>query len=148
MLFRSYLTKQVRQIIGSQAYPIERITAAFGSEYFGCQLDYMGALALDEGFDTWILYGVGQPYVKDRVGKLAQHWYAHHCTFLYWLRLAVARGVEIVLDTPDSNMITLEMIADEQRYPTPPPLATRYGYDMGVEQHSIRDAMREDYATP
>lgn len=130
-----YMTERCREIIGSQAYPIERITAQFGAQYFGCQLDYMGALALHEGFDQWILYGIGQPYVADRGGEKARHWFKHHGTFLYWLRLAQARGVEIILDTPASNMFTPEMIADTEAWPTPPPRTWRYGYDMGVERN-------------
>lgn len=135
-----YMTRQYREIIGSRAYPIDRITETFGAGYFGCQLDYMGALALDEGFDRWILYGVGQPYAADRTSERAQHWFKHHGTFLYWLRLAKSRGVEIVMDTPASNMLTLEMIADEDQYPTPPASPLRYGYDMGV-QHAIAARM-------
>jgi hypothetical protein len=140
-----YFTKPYRDILASRAYPIEKITEKFGAGYFGCQLDYMGALALDEEFGRWILYGVGQPYVADRTGARAQHWFKHHGTFLYWLRLATARGVEIVLDTPASNMFTLEMIADEEQYPTPPPLPYRYGYDMGIERERIREAQSEGY---
>ena len=33
-------------------HAIDAITAEFGAGYFGCQLDYMGALALAEGFDV------------------------------------------------------------------------------------------------
>jgi hypothetical protein len=141
-----YFTEQYREIIASRAYPIDRISEQFGLGYFGCQLDYMGALALDEGFDRWILYGVGQPYVADRTGVRAQHWYKHHCTFLYWLRLATSRGVEIVLDTPASNMFSLEMIADVEQYPTPEPSPLRYGYDMGVEHRNIATARTAEYA--
>jgi hypothetical protein len=127
-----YFTHRYQEIPASRAYPIRRITERFGLGYFGCQLDYMGALALDEGFDRWILYGIGQPYTADRTSARARHWLAHHGTFLYWLRLARARGVEIVLDTPASNLFTAELIDDPERMPTPPPLATRYGYDMDV----------------
>jgi hypothetical protein len=140
-----YFTKRYPEIIASRAYPIETMTEQFGANYFGCQLDYMGALALNEGFDRWILYGVGQPYVTDRAGVKAQHWFKHHGTFLHWLRLAQSRGVEIVLDTPESNMFSLEMIADVEQYPTPPPLPFRYGYDMGVERERIA-AERAEYA--
>lgn len=138
-----YFTERDPNIIGSRTYPIDRITQTFGTGYFGCQHDYLGALALEEGFDRWILYGVGQPYAKDRTSERARHWYRHHCSFLYWLRLATARGVEIIFDTPDSNMISAEMIADEDQYPTPPPSPLRYGYDMGVEH--ARSAQIEGY---
>lgn len=129
-----YMTRRYPQIIGSRAYPIDQVAETFGAGYFQCQLDYMGALALEEGFDRWILYGIGQPYAGDRTSDRADHWFKHHGSFLYWLRLATARGVEIVLDTPASNMLTLEMIADEVQYPTPPPSPLRYGYDMSVEK--------------
>lgn len=128
-----YMTKQYPEILASRAYPIEAITAEFGAGHFGCQLDYMGALALHEGFDQWILYGVGQPYCRDRTSDAAQKWWSFHGTFLYWLRLANQRGVEILFDTPASNLITPEMILDTAQYPTPPPRAQRYGYDMGAE---------------
>jgi len=129
-----YMTERYPNIIGSQAYPIERMTEKYGLGHFGCQLDYMGAMALDEGFDCWILYGMGQPYAADRTSEKAKNWFKHHGTFLYWLRLALKSGVEIRLFTPEANMLTPEMIRDEEQYPTPTcPL--RYGYDMGIEQH-------------
>jgi hypothetical protein len=143
-----YLTKPYREIIGSRAYPIDRITERYGDRYFGCQLDYMGALALDEGFDHWILYGLGQPYVADREGEKAQHWWKHHGTFLYWLRKAVDQGVKITLDTPESNMFTHDIIADPERYPTPEPLDWRYGYDMGVEARAIAAHRVESFREP
>ena len=129
-----YMTQRYPNILGSQAYPIDHMVATYGREHFGCQLDYMGALALDEGFDTWILYGIGQPYAADRTSAKAQHWFQHHGTFLYWLRLALAKGVQIRLFTPEANMLTPEMIRDEDQYPTPTcPLL--YGYEMGIEHH-------------
>ena len=143
-----YFTQHYPQILASRAYPIEAITEQFGAGYFGCQLDYMGALALADGFEQWVLYGVGQPYVADRTSEKARHWFKHHGTFLYWLRLARSVGIEIILDTPESNMFSLEMIADEDQYPTPPPLASRYGYDMGVTREAIAESKTAEYATP
>ena len=138
-----YMTERYPNIIGSRAYPIEEVTALYGAGYFGCQLDYMAALALKENFSQWILYGIGQPYTKDRTGPKAMHWLSHHGTFLYWLRLARSLGVEIILDTPESNMISFQMLDDEERYPTPPPNPLRYGYDMSVE--SVAEARRDGY---
>ena len=142
-----YLTRRVPEIIGSREYPIDRLTEKFpeGVKYLGCQLDYMGMLALDEEFERWILYGVGQPYTEDRAGARAKHWFKHHGTFLYWLRLAKSRGVDIVLDTPESNMFTHEMIADEANWPTPPPNPARYGYDMGVDRLSLYEQQAAEY---
>ena len=131
-----YLTEREPNIIGSKAYPIDRITEKFGLGYFGCQLDYMAAMALDEEFPRWFLYGVGQPYTDDRGGLKAKSWMRQHGTFLHWLRLAKSRGVEIVLDTPESNIITHEMIADEEKWPTPAPQPLRYGYDMSVDSEN------------
>lgn len=139
-----YFTRAYPNILASRAYPMDRITETFGLGYFGCQLDYMAALALEEGFDRWILYGIGQPYCSDRGGEQAAKWWSHHGTFLYWLRLANERGVEILFDTPDSNLVTPEMLLDRERWPTPPPSPLRYGYDMGVEHRA--SAPRESYA--
>lgn len=131
-----YMTERERDIIGSVSYPIERMTEKFGLGYFGCQLDYMAALALDEGFERWFLYGIGNPYVDDRDGKAAKHWMRHHGTFLYWLRKAKAEGVDIVLDTPESNLVSHEMIDDEEKWPTPAAQPLRYGYDMSVDSEN------------
>jgi hypothetical protein len=141
-----YMTTRYPQIIGSRAYPIEAITEQFGANYFGCQLDYMGALALQEGFGRWILYGIGQPYCTDRTGERAQKWFHYHSTFLYWLRLANAKGVEIIFDTRESNLLTPEMLLDPTQYPTPAPLTYRYGYDMGVERDRVVAELAEVYA--
>ena len=137
-----YMTAHDSRIIGSVEYPVSRVTARFGAGHFGCQLDYMAALALEEGFDHWILYGLGQPYCADREGVPAQHYLKHHGHFLYWLREAVKQGVRIVMDTPDSNLWTKDMILDEARYPTPAPMPLRYGYDMGIE-HQIAAGLEE-----
>ena len=131
-----YLIEREPNIIGSVTYPIKKMTAQFGAEHFGCQLDYMAALALSEGFERLILYGIGEPYTNDRTGAKALHWARHHGTFLYWLRLAQSRGVDIVFDTPESNLVTYDMIADEEKWPTPPPCAARYGYDMSVDSEN------------
>lgn len=140
-----YFTEQYPNILASRAYPIERITAQFGADRFGCQLDYMAALALEEGFDRWILYGIGQPYCRDRTSDAARKWWSFHGSFLYWLRLANKRGVEILFDTPASNLITPEMLLDEATYPTPPPNPLRYGYDMGLPSEYIREAQGDEY---
>ena len=138
-----YMTARHPNILASRAYPIETIVETFGAGYFGCQLDYMGALALHEGFDRWILYGIGQPYCHERTSDAAAKWFSFHGTFLYWLRLANKRGVEILFDTPASNLITPEMLLDETRYPTPAPKPERYGYDMGVTNEIQREQAAE-----
>lgn len=131
-----YMVEKVPEIIGSVAFPIERMVETFGLGYFGCQLDYMAALALEEKKERWILYGIGQPYTDDREGKTAMHWFKHHSTFLYWLRKAKALGVDIVYDTPESNMISDEMLVNEEKYPNPQPQPLRYGYDMSVDSEN------------
>lgn len=141
-----YMIEHYPTVLASRAYPIEAITEQFGAEYFGCQLDYMAALALYEGFDRWILYGIGQPYCNDREGEPAKKWFHFHSTFLYWLRLANQRGVEILFDTVKSNLITPEMLLDPEQHPTPAPLTRRYGYDMGVPREDVMAAMVDGYA--
>lgn len=141
-----YMTQRYPNILGSRAYPIDHVTATYGAGHYGCQLDYMGALALDEGFERWILYGVGFLYVQDRNSPQARKWFKHHATFLYWLRLAKSLGVEIVMDTPATNMFTPEMIADEERYPVPTPSPYRYGYDMGLVGDSIPAAQMAEFS--
>ncbi len=131
-----YLCEAVREIIGSRSYPIDHIADKYGLGHFGCQLDYMAAMAHDEEFERWILYGIGNPYVDDREGVRAKHWFKHHATFLYWLRKATKDGIDIVFDTPESNIVSYEMIADEEKYPTPPPSTPRYGYDMSVDSEN------------
>lgn len=140
-----YMTAQYPDIIASRAYPIDAMLDRFGPGYFRCQLDYMAALALDEGFDRWILYGIGQPYCHDRASEAAHKWWAFHGTFLYWLRKANQAGVEILFDTPASNLITPEMLLDAERYPVPAPNPLRYGYDMSVSLSHVADQIA-DYA--
>ncbi len=142
-----YFTEKYPNILASRAYPIEAITKEFGTGYFGCQLDYMAAMALSEGFDQWILYGIGQPYVNDRESPQAQKWFSYHCTFLYWLRLANARGVEIIFDTRESNMLTPEMILDKERWPLPEPKTQLYGYEMGLPIESVQEVFMGEHVT-
>lgn len=137
-----YLTEQHPDIIGSVTYPIDEMEAEFGTGRFGCQLDYMAALALHEGFDRWILYGIGQPYVTDPPeSERRQKWFKFHRTFLWWLRLALNRGVEIVLDGP--NMFTETVIRDESIVLEPH--VGRYGYDMGVSIEQLKATQFEGH---
>lgn len=123
-----YLTETHPDIMGSVAYPLADMEAVFDPGYFGCQLDYMAALALHEGFDRWILYSIGAPYVGDPTSERAQKWFKFHRTFIHWLRLALDRGVEIVLDGP--NMFTADVVNDPGIVIEPH--VGRYGYDMSV----------------
>lgn len=124
-----YMCETHPDIMGSVAYPVEAMEARFGTGRFGCQLDYMAALALSEGFDRWILYGVGQPYVNERDSERARKWFGFHKTFIWWMRLALDRGVEIRLDGP--NMFTSDVVSDPSIVLNPH--NGRYGYDMGVD---------------
>ena len=138
-----YLCEPHPAIIGSVAYPIDQMMREFPEGRWGCQLDYMGAMALSEGFNRWILYGIGQPYVGDPTSERAQKWLKYHGTFLYWLRLALERDVELRLDGP--TMFTREVILDEEKYPTPPMHTGRYGYDMSVTSEQFSIARDEGY---
>jgi hypothetical protein len=132
-----YMVETHPEIMGSVAYPRAEMEAQFGAGHFGCQLDYMGALALHEGFDRWILYGIGQPYVTDPHTSKAGKWLQFHRSFLWWMRLARDRGVEIVFDGP--NMFTPELFGNEP--PRELPMSGAYGYDMQSDfehYHAVR----------
>lgn len=138
-----YMVERHPLIRASVPYPREAMEAQFGAGRFGCQLDYMAALALSEGFDRWILYGVGQPYVADPYGAKAEKWFRLHCTFLWWLRLARERGVEIVFDGP--NMFHPDLRGSEE--PPEEPLPHAYGYDAPVKADQYHAAQAEHYTT-
>jgi hypothetical protein len=129
-----YMCEQVPDIMGSVAFPRAEIKAAIPESEgrFGCQLDYMAALAEVEGFDRWILYGVGQPYVNDPFSESAQKWFKFHQSFLWWLHRARARGVEIVYDGP--NMFHPHLRGLDE---PPPPHKGDYGFDMSVRPEHV-----------
>jgi hypothetical protein len=137
-----YLVETHPEIMGSVAYPKAAMEAEFGAGRFGCQLDYMAALALSEGFDRWILYGMGQPYVSDPGSSKARKWLTAHYSFLWWMRLARQRGVEIVFDGP--NMFTPELYGNEP--PREQPMSGAYGYDMQSDFEHYTRVQREGFA--
>jgi hypothetical protein len=110
-----YFAEHIPSVRASTAYPIAEMEAEFGAGYFGCQVDYMMALALHEGFERIMFYGCGEPYVKDRASDQAKHWLFHHHTIWYWMGRAKERGVELTFMGPCMNS----------------PSKKRYGYDMG-----------------
>lgn len=87
-------------ILGARPYPLAEMEARFGKGRFGCQLDYMFALALAEGFERIILYGNGAPYVNDQNSPVARKWYQRHASALWWIGKAETMGVEMVYDGP------------------------------------------------
>ncbi len=137
-----YLCETHADILGSVAYPRAQMEAAFGGGRFGCQLDYMAALALHEGFDRWILYGVGQPYVTNPDSSKAGKWFRAHASFLWWMRLARQRGVEIVFDGP--SMFTPDLRGREPVREEP--MTGAYGYDMQSDFEHYQTVLREGYA--
>ncbi len=112
-----YFAENVPGVRAARLYPLAEIEAKYGTGFWGCQVDYMMALALYEGFERIIFYGVGEPYVKDPTSDQAKHWLFHHHTMFYWMGQAVARGVELVYDGPCINA----------------PKTSRYGYEMGPQ---------------
>lgn len=112
-----YFAGHIPSVRASTAYPIEQMEAEFGKGRFGCQLDYMMALALSEKFERIIFYGCGQPHVAEPDGDQAKHWLKHHHTVYYWMGRAEDRGVELVYDGPCMNA----------------PLDRNYGYHMGPQ---------------
>jgi hypothetical protein len=112
-----YFAETIPSVRAGVLYPLEQMKAQFGTGRFGCQLDYMMALAMAEGFTRIIFYGVGQPYVIDPVAKDARKWWSRHASLLYWMGRAEARGIELVYDGPCINR----------------PFDGDYGYDMGPQ---------------
>jgi hypothetical protein len=137
-----YMVETHPGIMGSVAYPRAAMEAAFGRGRFGCQLDYMGALALSEGFERWILYGIGQPYVATPTSSKAAKWLQFHRSFLWWLQRARAQGVEIVFDGP--NMFTPELCGNEPVRETP--MTGAYGYDMESDFEHYNTVQRDGFA--
>lgn len=130
-----YLTERDDRIMGSVTYPIDEIVKEFGGGYFGCQLDYMAALALHEGFDKWIIASNGAPYVNmEPEDPRRQKWLKYHRTFVWWIREAKKRGVEVRAFGP--NMFTSEIVNDESFVVEPLPV--RYGYDMKVTAEQVQ----------
>jgi hypothetical protein len=112
-----YFTEPILSVRASKRFPREALQAAFPQAHgrYGCQLSYMVALAIHEGFGRIILYGNGEPYVREPNTLEARKWHAKHSSVLYWIALAEAKGIEIVYSGPC-------MFA---------PSPWDYGYDMG-----------------
>jgi hypothetical protein len=122
--------------------PERRWKPNFGAGRFGCQLDYMAALALSEGFDRWILYGMGQPYVSDP-GLIQGAQVAQGALFVSLVDApGAAAGVEIVFDGP--NMFTPELYGNEP--PREQPMTGAYGYDMRSDFEHYTRVQREGFA--
>jgi hypothetical protein len=105
-------------IIGGVPYPLEEMKRQFPRSVgrYGCQYDYMLALAISEGYERIIFYGCGQPYVADPTSPAARKWWSRHGSLLWWMGMAEARGIELVYDGPCMNR----------------PFDGDYGYDMGL----------------
>jgi hypothetical protein len=101
----------------ARSYPRDAMLAQFPKSVgrYGCQLDYMMALAISEGFDRIIFHGTGQPYVANAQTPEARKWWSRHASVLWWMGLAEDRGIELVYDGPCMNR----------------PFDGDYGYDMG-----------------
>lgn len=140
-----YLIAAHPWVRASVTYPRDLVKEAIqeSAGRFGCQLDYMAALALAEGFDRWILYGVGQPYVSDPTSKKAETWVRKHGSFLWWLQRARERGVEIVFDGP--NLFHPDVRGGD---PIPAPYDGDYGYDMQSDQDfaQIKSEQRDGFS--
>jgi len=137
-----YLCEAHPDIMGSVTYPRAEMEDTFGAGRFGCQLDYLAALALHEGFDRWILYGIGQPYVAMPESSKALKWLQFHYSFLWWLRLARDRGVQITFDGP--NMFTPELCGTLP--PREEPMTGAYGYDMNSDFEHYSAIRKEGFA--
>lgn len=72
-------------------FPVERIEAALGTNYWSCTFSYQIALALVEGFTDIGLYGVELAYGTRR--ERTVEW----ASVSYWMGFAEARGVRFHL---------------------------------------------------
>ena len=116
-------------ILGGVAYPREAMKAAIPPSVgrYGCQYDYMMALAITEGFTRIVFYGAGQPYCdKPPEDPMRRKWYARHASVFWWIGFAEARGIEIVYDGPCIIR----------------PFDGDYGYDMTIGNQPIQDVER------
>lgn len=112
-----YFAEDVQGVPAAKRYPLEAVCdhVGVGAERFGCQMDYMMALAMLEGFERIIFYGCGEPYVKDPNSPEARKWFQRHSSVFYWMGRAEERGIELLFDGPCINR----------------PFDGKYGYDMG-----------------
>jgi hypothetical protein len=110
-----YFAEDVPNMRAAVRYPLEQMEAEFGKGHFGCQLDYMLALAISEKFERIIMSGNGAPYVDNPKSDQARKWYQRHSSAIGWLRLAQERGIEIEFHGPCMYR----------------PFDGNYGFDMG-----------------
>jgi len=112
-----YFTKPIASVRASTRFPREEIQAMFpeAKGRYGCQLSFMVAFAIYEGFQRLIFYGTGEPYVKNPESAEARKWQQRHDSVLYWIAKAEDRGIEIVHSGPCMFQ----------------PVGGDYGYDMG-----------------
>ncbi len=125
-----YFTESIAGVAAGTRFPREDVQAAFpeAKGRYGCQLSFMVALAIYEGFERIIFYGNGEPYVKDPNTQIARKWHSKHSSVLYWIALAQSKGIEIVYSGPC-------MFA---------PAGGDYGYDMGPgDMDSVADQLKE-----
>lgn len=73
-----------------EVYPREEVFNFFGTDFIGCSLDAMLALAIYEGFDSIHLYGNGQH-------RLGQYDYQLD-SINFWLGVCVGKGVDFYIN--------------------------------------------------
>lgn len=80
-----------------ERYPIEHIIEEFGTDYFGCGIDYMIALAVYLGAEEIHIYGVMLSMESE---------YAHQKPSVeYWIGMAQGRGVKVRVHGIYSNLL-------------------------------------------
>jgi hypothetical protein len=138
-----YLVETHPEIMGSVAYPKATMEAAFGARAVRVSARLHGRAravmkASTAGFSTaW-----GNPTSAIRTHRRRAKWLNAHYSFLWWMRLARQRGVEIVFDGP--NMFTPELYGNEP--PREQPMSGAYGYDMQSDFEHYTRVQREGFA--
>lgn len=86
-----YLLETHPDVPASVAFPRQRIQDRFGTR-FTVSVDWMIALAIDEGFQRIVLNGIGT--------RFAPAFQYSHKGIVYWLGYAEGAGVDVVIEGP------------------------------------------------
>lgn len=89
-----YLFQTYPDIPGSVVFPVEKVLERFppGKFFYTCQVDYMIAFAILEGFEKIVLNGIG---VRDD-----QRYLENHKGILFWVGVARGMGIDVEIDEP------------------------------------------------
>ena len=89
--------KKYKDIPKSVNFPLKKIVKRFGINYFASSFAFMIALAIYEGYDHIIFYGVNQNGFWER-------WEEKACVE-FWLGMAKARGIKVSIFGKSSGLL-------------------------------------------